>query len=107
MFDKVPELSVADVRRLIEKGLRPKFIDARDPAARSVAATIPGAIPVPLERAREHVGALPRDRRLITYGSGDDDSRAAALARVLADRGFTAAYLRGGVAAWLEAGLPV
>jgi hypothetical protein len=58
MVEQVPEVSVADVRRLIEKGVRPKFIDARDSAAR-------------------------------------------------ADRGFTMAYLRGGIAAWLGAGLPV
>jgi rhodanese-related sulfurtransferase len=107
MFEKVPELSVSDVRRLIETGLRPKFIDARDPAARAVAATIPGAIPVSLETADVHVAALPRDRRLITYGTGDDDSRAAELAGLLADRGFAAAYLRGGFTAWLKAGLPV
>lgn len=103
----VPELTVTDVRRLIDKGMRPKFIDAREPIAQSAAGKIPGAIHVPLKAVDKYVAALPHHRPLIAYGTGDDDSRTAELARVLADRGFDAAYLRGGFAAWLEAGLPV
>jgi rhodanese-related sulfurtransferase len=105
---EVQDLTVAEVLHLIDEGLRPKFIDARDPLVwQASAVRIPGAIHVPLEAADEYVAALPRDRRLIVYGSGHDDRRAADLARVLADRGIAARYLRGGFAAWVAAGLPL
>jgi rhodanese-related sulfurtransferase len=108
MLDNVQGLTVVEVLHLIEEGVRPKFIDARDPLAwEASAARIPGAIHVPLEAADEYVAALPRDRRLIAYGTMHDDRRAADLARVLAYRGFAASYLHGGFAAWVAAGLPV
>jgi hypothetical protein len=56
----VPDLDVAEVRHLIDAGMRPKFIDARDPIAwQSSAAKIPGAIHT-AEAADDHVAALPR-----------------------------------------------
>jgi rhodanese-related sulfurtransferase len=101
-------LTVDEIRHLIEDGTRVKFIDARDPIVwQAYSVKIPGAIRVSLDVSDEHVAAFPRDRRLIAYGTGDDTGRAADLARLLADRGFTASYLHGGFAAWVEAGLPV
>ena len=108
MLERVQQLTVAEVLHLIDGGLRPKFIDARDPLVwQASAVRIPGAIHVRLEAADEHIATLPRDRRLIAYGTGHDDRRAADVARVLAYRGFAASYLHGGFAAWLAVGLPV
>jgi rhodanese-related sulfurtransferase len=101
-------LTVDEIRHLIEEGTQAKFIDARDPIVwQASSVKIPGAIRLSLDVSDEHVAAFPRDRRLIACGTGDDDGRAADLARRLADRGFAASYLRGGFAAWLGAGLPV
>jgi hypothetical protein len=36
MFENVPDLSVAEVRHLIDEGMRRKCIDARDPTALAV-----------------------------------------------------------------------
>ncbi|HXW08497.1 MAG TPA: rhodanese-like domain-containing protein [Vicinamibacterales bacterium] len=101
-------LTPQQIRHLIESGTRLRFIDARDHIVwASSTAKIPGAIRVPPELTDEHVATLPLDRLLITYGSGDDDGRAADVAKVLNARGFTASYLHGGFGAWLGAGLPV
>jgi rhodanese-related sulfurtransferase len=61
-------LTVDDVKRLLDRGEKVTFIDARNPIAWSASKVkVPGAIRVPLDEASEHVAALPRDRLLIAY----------------------------------------
>jgi rhodanese-related sulfurtransferase len=101
----LPELTVDDFRQLIERGVRVKCVDARDLPDPS-AMKIPGAFRIRVEGGAD-VDRLPRDRHLVVYAAADDDARAAALARLLVTRGFSAGYLRGGFDAWLAAGFPV
>ena len=57
MFENVPDLNVAEVRHLIDDGMRPKFIDARVPIARqSSTAKIPGDRMLRTKTARARAG---------------------------------------------------
>jgi anti-anti-sigma factor len=57
MFENVPDLTVAEVRHFIDEGMRPKFIDARDPIARqSSTAKTPGDRLLRTKTARARAG---------------------------------------------------
>lgn len=90
------------------------LVDVREPEELDEHGLIAGAFHVPrglLERwaddhSPHHRGDFVRDRRTILYsGHGD---RSALAAATLHDLGFTdVAHLDGGLAAWVQAGLPV
>jgi rhodanese-related sulfurtransferase len=50
--------------------------------------------------------ALPKDRDIVVYDSDPDEVVSARVAADLIGRGFTAAALQGGIAAWMGASLP-
>jgi len=105
--DAASALTIDAFRRLIERGIPVKCVDARNTVGSAwTPMTIPGAIRLRHESNRE-IDALPRDRHLVVYGSGGDDARVAALARFLLTHGFNASYLCGGFDAWVTAGFPV
>jgi rhodanese-related sulfurtransferase len=100
-------VTVETFRELIESGTRLKCIDARDPVPSDGGSMkIPGSLRMPFA-SRTHLETLPRDRHLVVYGTGGDDTRVAAVAQFLVTRGFSAAYLFGGFEAWVAAGFPV
>jgi len=49
---------------------------------------------------------LPKDRDIVVYDSDPDEVVSARVAADLIARGFTAAALQGGIAAWMGASLP-
>lgn len=83
---------------------RALLLDVREPAEveRGVA---PGAVHVPYGDLAERMAELPKDRPILTYcASGVRSSLAASLLRAA---GYDAHNVRGGMAAWRAAGLPV
>lgn len=65
---------------------------------------IPGAINLPLEIARESHEALEGYDAVIVYGEDYNSVLANSMAKILAELGYDVSILRGGVAAWKEAG---
>ena len=68
MTETFSSLTVDDVKRLLDRGEKVAFLDARNPIAWDASKVkVPGAIRVPLDEASEHVATLPRDQLLIAY----------------------------------------
>lgn len=99
---KVESVEVADVRRLQSEGA--VLIDVREP--REWAAGHPqGAKLIPLGRLDVELPKLRRDRQyLFICHSGRRGARATDKA---SRQGLNAANVRGGMARWTRAGLPV
>ena len=69
------------------------------------AGRVRGAVHVPLAELSERVGELDRDRPVVVYCRGG--GRCEMAAEALAEAGFDAAPMAGGLPAWVEAGLAV
>ncbi len=84
----------------------PVLIDVRRlPAFEAAPRMIAGALRIAPDELPAQLETLPGGRRLVAYCvHGHEVSRNAA--RVLLDAGHDAAYLEGGIEAWLAAGLP-
>lgn len=68
MSENPSPLTVAQVKELVGQGQPVLFIDSRNPIAwGSSRVKLPGAIRIPIDRVEQHLGTLPRDRRLIVY----------------------------------------
>lgn len=66
---------------------------------------IEGALHIPLSRLKGRIDELPRDRPIIT--TCRSGHRSAVAVRALTHAGHSATNLRGGLAAWKRAGLPL
>lgn len=68
---------------------------------------LPGAIRVDPDAALKEPDALPAAKDLVLYCDCPDDAASAAVAQALKAKGFAnVKILRGGLKAWMEAGLP-
>ena len=81
-----------------------QLVDVRAPHEWG-AGRIPGARHLPLEQLPELVDELDRSRPVVAYCRGGTRSTMATDA--LADAGFDAAKLSGGIVGWDEEGLPL
>ncbi|MDA8109354.1 MAG: chromate resistance protein [Betaproteobacteria bacterium] len=100
-------ISVSALQSLVTQQGGPIVLDVRRrPAYREALDTIAGA----LRRDPEDVGSwlktLPRASEVVVYCARGDDA-SPSVARTLAERGITAHYLEGGIAAWKESGGPL
>jgi membrane protein DedA with SNARE-associated domain/rhodanese-related sulfurtransferase len=102
-------ISVEELGQQIEQGAAPLIVDVRSPTAQTLDQhRIPGAVHVPVQEAVRHLSELPRDREIILYCSCPNEVSAARVARLLMSHGFRRVRpLKGGLAAWIEAGHPV
>jgi rhodanese-related sulfurtransferase len=66
---------------------------------------IEGSLHIPLGELGDRLGELPAGRRIVAVCRSG--SRSAAAVRGLAQRGYDAQNLDGGVTAWSRAGLPL
>jgi hydroxyacylglutathione hydrolase len=84
------------------------LVDVRDEAS-YVSGHVAGALHVPLPDVAAQASAFARDgRTVITYCSCPAEETSLAAAGRLIAEGFTdVLVLRGGIAAWAEAGLPI
>ena len=101
----VPRISKEDLKQRIDSGASPVLVDARlkYPYEHSTV-RLPGAIrfvgdgPVP---------SLPKDREVIVYDSDPNELASSRVAAILIRQGYRAAALKGGIADWLGANLPI
>lgn len=96
----VPEVTVQELKRLMESKEDYFLLDVREPFEQDIA-RLPGATLIPLGQLPDRLAEIPRDKRLIVQcKSGGRSARAVGMLR---DAGFTnAVNLAGGVNAWSE-----
>jgi rhodanese-related sulfurtransferase len=100
------QVSPAEVTRLINRE-RAVVLDLR-PEAAFTAGHLPGAVRVDPARDLERIRTLTRDRARPVVLHADDNLACMALCRSLAAQGSEQVYrLKGGLAAWRAAGLPL
>jgi len=106
---RMARISVAELYKLIETGAEPIIVDVRSPTARALEPRwIPGAIHVPVDAVRRHIGHLPRDREIVLYCTCPSEASAARVAKALVNQGFKSVRpLFGGLDAWVAAGYAV
>jgi len=106
---RMARISVDELYRLIDAGLKPVIVDVRSQTARALEPRrIPGALHVPLHAVDHHVNDLPRDREIILYCTCPNEASAAQAAKILMNNGFTKVRpLHGGLEAWIAAGYAV
>ena len=109
MMLRMARISVDELYRLIDAGLKPVIVDVRSQTARALEPRrIPGALHVPLHAVDHHVKDLPRDREIILYCTCPNEASAAQVAKILMNNGFTKVRpLHGGLEAWIAAGYDV
>lgn len=101
----VPRISKEDLKQRLESNAAPVLVDARlkYPYEHSTV-RLPGAVrftgdgPTP---------ALPRDRDIVVYDSDPNELASTRVAALLIRQGFHASALKGGIADWLAANLPI
>lgn len=102
-----PEVSVKDAVGLMKGTPRPVIVDVRERADYEKG-HLPGAISLPAKEFKAQVESLklPKLEPVILYGA--DDMRARDATRVLYESGYQGALtLKGGIAAWRDAGQPL
>ena len=102
----VPRISPTELRLAMQSAAPPVVIDVRSATMQQILAQrIPGALPLTLEALETH--PLPAGR-VVLYCTCPNEASAAAGVRILQSRGhFAAQALRGGLAAWIDAGYEV
>lgn len=96
---RIPRISVDELRSLEENGPAPVIIDVR---ARAFASDpIPGAIHIPLARAKRKLPVFDAETPVVIYCACPNEISATLLAERLQARGTRQTYaLRGGAACW-------
>jgi rhodanese-related sulfurtransferase len=100
----IHQLEPAEVHARIAQTPRPFLLDVRTPGEYKQG-HITGAELIPLNELAARVGRLPRQRQIICVCASGHRSSAAA--RQLTAKGFPVSNLKGGMAGWMRAGLPV
>ena len=106
LLSPVKEVGTHDATRLMNDD-NALVLDVRD-AKETAAGRLPNAVAIPLSDLKTRVGELAKSvkRPVIVYCDRGQRSRGAV--GVLGKQGFERVYiLRGGFAAWRDAGLPV
>jgi rhodanese-related sulfurtransferase len=99
-----PEISVSEVDGLLKGNPRPVVIDVRERADYDQG-HLPGALSVPYGEFKERLESLklPKMDPVVLYG--EDEVRARDATKTLYENGYKGALtLKGGMAAWREAG---
>jgi rhodanese-related sulfurtransferase len=105
----VPRISKEDLKTRLEatdEASRPTILDVRlkYPYEHSTV-RLPGS--VRLAPGALDVARVPRNRDVVAYDSDPDEITSSAVAAELIKQGYRAAVLKGGIAEWLGANLPV
>jgi hydroxyacylglutathione hydrolase len=98
----IPTVTVQQLCRLLDRQEKPLLLDVRSDEERAAAGTIPDALPIHLTQLPQHMGEVPRDRRIYLFcGSGVRSMTAASL---LQREGWTdLVVVLGGLAGWHSA----
>lgn len=96
----VPEISVAQLAQLIERGSRPFLIDVREPFERSLGHL--GGILIPGREVAHRLTDIPRDLDVVIYSQTGDQGRDV-VSFLSENYGFTnLVNLAGGIVAWSQ-----
>jgi membrane protein DedA with SNARE-associated domain/rhodanese-related sulfurtransferase len=106
---RMAQIEVGDLFKMMGIPPPPLIIDVRSATAIQLEPRrIPGALHIPLTEVQQHLGALPRDRDIISYCTCPNEASAAQVAKILMDNGFKKVRpLHGGLDAWVAAGYTV
>ena len=101
----MPRVTKEDLKQRLESGAAPVLVDARlkYPYEHSTV-RLPGAIRYAADAA---IDALPRDREIVVYDSDPNELASSSVAAELIRQGYRASTLKGGIADWLAANLPI
>ncbi|MDW8325999.1 MAG: rhodanese-like domain-containing protein [Anaerolineales bacterium] len=99
----VPGLSAAEVQMRLKASPAPLLLDVREPEEYR-AGHIAGAKLIPLGELSRRLNELPQNREIVCVCRSGSRSHSAA--RQLIKSGYNAVNLRGGMLAWVNAGLP-
>jgi len=101
----VPRISKEDLKQQLESGASPSLVDARlkYPYEHSTV-RLPGAIRFTGEGT---VPSLPQDRDVVVYDSDPHELAASHVAVQFMRKGYRVACLKGGIADWMGANLPI
>ncbi len=103
---RMARISVDELLRLVQGPDKPVILDVRSGAARRIdPRRIPGARPVDMDNAAQHLQGVPRDGQIVVYCTCPSEASAARVARLLMDHGYRRVRpLAGGLDAWVDAG---
>lgn len=105
LVDGTERIDVVEAAELFAGAAPPLILDVRTPPEWQ-SKRIPGSVNIPLNRLRERIGELPRDRPILVHCAGG--YRSSIAAGILQQHGITdLTELTGGIAAWEAAKLPV
>lgn len=97
-----PPVSAQEAQELMKQGAL--MLDVRTSAERK-GGFIPGSTHIELGDLAAKLDKLPKDKTIICQCASGN--RSASATRLLVERGLDAHNLRGGIAAWRMAGLPI
>lgn len=100
----VPGLSAEEAQARLKASPAPFLLDVRQPEEYR-AGHITGAKLIPLGELSQRLKELPRNREIVCVCRSGSRSHSAA--KQLIQAGYTALNLRGGMSAWVSAGLQV
>ena len=102
-------ISASELHRQMSRDPPPLVLDVRSHTGRSLELRrIPGALHVPVQEVERQIGSFSRDRDIVLYCTCPNEASAAQAARLLIGSGFSRVRpLRGGLAAWIDAGYAV
>jgi membrane protein DedA with SNARE-associated domain/rhodanese-related sulfurtransferase len=105
---EMDRVSVDELRALIDEGRMGTVIDVRSPLSQSITGRIPGAIAVDADNLQAALSAVAPEGEVVVYCARPNEATAAKVAKALVRRGFKRVRpLRGGIDAWIAAGLDV
>jgi membrane protein DedA with SNARE-associated domain/rhodanese-related sulfurtransferase len=105
---EMDRVSVDELRALIDEGRMGTVIDVRSPLSQSITGRIPGAIAVDADNLQAALSAIAPELEVVVYCACPNEATAAKVAKALVRRGFKRVRpLRGGIDAWIAAGLDV
>jgi len=98
----VPRISKEELKQRLESGQSPVLVDARlkYPYEHSTV-RLPGAVRL------GQAANLPRDREIVVYDSDPNEFASSRVAAELIRLGYRATTLKGGIAEWVAANLPI
>jgi membrane protein DedA with SNARE-associated domain/rhodanese-related sulfurtransferase len=102
-------ISASELHQQMSRDPPPLVLDVRTQTGRSLELRrIPGALHVPVHEVERQIGSFSRDRDIVLYCTCPNEASAAQAARLLIGNGFSRVRpLRGGLAAWIDAGYAV
>lgn len=99
------QMSVSELKQELDANSGLFLLDVRTPAEFSGDGHIAGATLIPVDELEQRLSELPKDAPIACIcRSGNRSSSACAL---LAERGYDATNVTGGMNAWKQAGFPV